>query len=1117
MRISRYLLAVTLAIVLFACGPLFAQTSQVSQISGRVVDQSGAVIPSAQVTITNVNTGIARAVSSGPNGRYAITNLPVGSYRLEVTKSGFQTYVQSGIVLELNTNPTVNVTLRVGAVSQQVTVQASASMVETQDVGVGQVISQARVVDLPLNGRNVTQLVTLSGAAVNYTTLNAGQSIVSNKNYANSTSAFNVAGGQGGQTLFALDGSPNMDLLSNVGLPMPFPDALQEFRVETNSLPANYGGEPGGVVNVVTKSGANQFHGDAFDFLRNYAMNAQNYFTHSRDSLKRNQFGGVIGGPILRNKLFFFGGYQGTRNKSAATSVTDFVATKDTLNGDFSAFLPSSPTAKTSAEGCRAVTLKAPFVNNVDPNWATDKNSVAMNLLALIPTSTDPCGALTFGTPNQDHENQFIGKIDFHQNEKQSWFGRYFFTDFEHAPTYTNNLLTLSSDPNVGLKDRVQNFTLGQTYIINPITVSSFHVSYVRSSTIRYTPPNYPTPALLGAKVYAPVANYMFFSVSGFFGAACANCNPGPWVSNTYQVSENVTWIHGRQQISVGGQWNHIHLTGHGTFQSNGDFFFSPAYTGLALADFELGDVTHYLQSTGQTLHEGLNQPSFYIQDNIHVTPSLSINPGLRWDPFLMPYNLDHEASIFDLGWYNAGVRSQHFVNAPDGTLFYGDPGMPGSSYGNPKIANFSPRIGIVYDPGGKGQESIRAGFGIFDASTPLFEQVGTHAPWADPQNFSEPLSLTGTLSNPWVGSPTGANPFPLQTPIPSDVAFPPFGGGLGNFPLHPQPTYMEQWNLSIQKQLPGDWMVSASYLGNRTLHLELGEDMNPVLPPCSAVKQSGNGPCTSSSGSYNQRRVLYLADPTKAQDYGGITTLGDSANANYNGLLLSAQHRFTHGYTILANYTLSHCLTESTIGLNGAGTPQEFFNRHGDYGNCAWDKRQIFNLSMVANMPSFHTHWMDWVFSHWQLAPIFTASTGDHETVSNGTTDSLLNSTLRPNVVGDPYNVSGNRYKTNTSGQITGYTWFNTSAFNPAPPGNYGDAGAGTITGPGSWDLDMALSRFFPITERQQIEFRAEAFNLMNHTQFGDPDTSLSDQAAGVIRTAAAPRIMQLALKYTF
>jgi hypothetical protein len=1109
MKVSRLLLAVALVIA-SACGSLFAQTSQVSQISGRIADPSGAIVPAARITITNVNTGIARTVSSGPNGMYTIPNLPVGTYRLEVVKAGFETYVQSGIVIELNTNPTVNVTLRVGAVSQQVTVQANASMVETQNVGVGQVISQARVLDLPLNGRNVTQLVTLSGAAVNYTTLNAGQSIVSNKNYANSTSAFNVAGGQGGQTLFTLDGSPNMDLLSNVGLPMPFPDALQEFRVETNSLPANYGGEPGGVVNVVTKSGTNQFHGDAFDFLRNYAMNAKNYFTHSRDSLKRNQFGGVIGGPIRKDKLFFFAGYQGTYEKSAATSVTDRVATQATLNGDFTQM------ASPACNGGRQITLKAPFVNNQLPA-GYKLNSVALNLLSKIPTSTDPCGALTFGVPNQDHENQLIGRIDFHQNAKQSWFGRYYVTDFEHKPTYTNNLLTLSSDPNVGLKDRVQNFVLGQTYIISPTAVSSFHVSYVRSSTVRYTPSNYPTPTSLGAKVYSPVANYMFFSAPGFFGAACANCNPGPWVSNTYQVGENVTWIHGRQQISMGGEWNHVHLTGHGTFQSNGDFFFSPAYTGLALADFELGDVTHFLQSTGQTLHEGLNQPSLYIQDNIHVTPNLSINPGLRWDPFLMPYNLDHEASIFSMAWYNADVHSQHFVNAPAGTLFYGDPGMPGSSYGSPKIANFSPRIGIVYDPGGKGRESIRAGFGIFDASVPLFEQVGTHAPWAHPENFNEPSSDTGTLSNPWVGSPGGTNPFPLTLPIPSDVAFPLFGGGLGDFPLHPKPTYMEQWNLSIQKQLPGAWMVSASYLGNRTLHLELGEDMNPVLPPCSAVTQSGNGPCTSSSGSYNQRRVLYLADPAKAQDYGAITTLGNSANANYNGLLLSAQHRFTQNYTILANYTLSHCLTESTIGLNGAGSPQEFFNRHGDYGNCNWDKRQIFNLSMVANMPSFRSNWMNWAFSHWQLAPIFTASTGDHETVSNGTTDPLLGSTLRPNVIGDPNNVVGDRYVTNQTGEITGIRWFNTSAFQAAPSGNYGDAGTGTIVGPGSWDLDMALSRFFPITERQQIEFRAEAFNVMNHAQFGDPDTSLSDPTAGQVRTAAAPRIMQLALKYIF
>src|SRR5947209_5646338 len=345
---------------------LWPQASQVAQIAGVVQDQSGAAIAQAQVALTNTETGIVRETLSGPDGAYTLPNLPPGSYRLSAAKTGFAGYSQSGIQLQVNTNPQINVTLKLGQVSEQIEVSANAGMVETHNNAVGQVIDQERVLELPLNGRQVTQLVTLSGAAAEFVPASAGQSLISNKNYPGST-AVSVAGGQGGQTLFLLDGGNNMDPISNIGLPMPFPDALQEFEVETSSLPANYGTQPGGVVNVVTKSGGNQFHGSAFEFLRNYAVNARNFFAPTRDSLKRNQlpqtdcdslkrnqFGGAVGGPILKNKLFFFGGYQGTREKVAPAANINFVATAATLQGDFS-----------QISACNGnVALKAPFVGN---------------------------------------------------------------------------------------------------------------------------------------------------------------------------------------------------------------------------------------------------------------------------------------------------------------------------------------------------------------------------------------------------------------------------------------------------------------------------------------------------------------------------------------------------------------------------------------------------------------------------------------------------------------------------------------------------------------------------------------------------------------------------------
>ncbi|MDE3166482.1 MAG: carboxypeptidase regulatory-like domain-containing protein, partial [Acidobacteriota bacterium] len=464
---------------------LWGQASQVSQIAGTVEDSTGAVISGATVTITNTGTGAARSATSGADGNYILTNLVAGQYRLQASKEGFAEYVLSKITINVSTNPHINITLQVGGVTQQVEVTADASMVETHSNGVGQVIDQDRVVDLPLNGRQVTQLVTLAGGATNFVPTNAGQSLISNKNYPTSV-AFSVAGGQGGQTLFLLDGGNNMDVVSNIGLPMPFPDALQEFKVETSSLPANYGNQPGGVVNVVTKSGSNAIHGNAFDFLRNYSANARNFFAPQRDSLKRNQFGGTIGGPIIKNKLFFFAGYQGTRESVAPSANTTFTVTAAELGGDFSALAT-----------CNKVTLKAPFVNNqIAPGLF---NPIALKVLKMIPVSSDPCGRVTYGIPSADHENQFVGRGDWQVSGKESVFVRYFITDYQHPPYYQDNLLTLSTDASAGLADRVNTVVMGDTYSINPTTVSSFRAGFSRQSIIRYAPDTVPTWTQLGS------------------------------------------------------------------------------------------------------------------------------------------------------------------------------------------------------------------------------------------------------------------------------------------------------------------------------------------------------------------------------------------------------------------------------------------------------------------------------------------------------------------------------------------------------------------------------------------------------------------------------------------
>jgi hypothetical protein len=1075
-----------------------AQTSQVAQVSGRVVDGSGASVPGTHISMTNVDTGLIRATDTGDNGSYNLTTLPIGTYRLEATKEGFGKYIQSGIVLDVNTNPTIVVTLTVGTVTQQVTVTEAVAQVETHDSGVGTLVDQQHVVDLPLNGRNVTQLVALSGASVTAPPP-SGQAIISNKNYP-SASAFAIAGGQAGQTLFVLDGAYNLDPSSNVGLPYPFPDALQEFKVETSSLPANYGSQPGGFVNVVTKSGGNHFHGGAFEFYRNFHMDGSNYFSKVQDTLNRNQFGGEVGGPVMKDKLFFFVGYQGTPENAPLAPATFHVATAASLAGDFTTL--ASPTCNNGKQ----ITLKAPFVGNkISP---TSLNSVAVNFLKYIPTSTDPCGLLVYTVPSTDHENQIVGRVDYTLTSRQNLDFRYFITDFEHPPVFDNNLLNLQTDAAVGLHDRVQSVVAGHTFVINANAVNSFRLSYSRSSAIRYTPTGVPTATQLGANVTQLNPGYVNFAVTGDVTAACTNCSPSYFASNIYQIGDDFTLIRGRHEILFGGDWIHVHFNGHSSYQSNGNYSFNGQITGMALADLETGNLSSFGQSTGAVLHEGVNVPSLYVQDNFKITKNFRFNAGLRWDPYLLPVNYDHHESIFDLTAFNNNVHSTKFTNGPAGTLFYGDNGMPpNGGYGFGRKANFAPRVGIVYDPRGLGKETIRAGYGIFYGSIPLYLVVGTHAPFANPVTIPNPV---GGLSNPWLNYP-GGNPFPLPNPIPSNTTFPTFGGGLGNYPLHSKPTSIQQWSLSFQKQLPGNWLASATYLGNKTDHLEYNQNQDPVAyvaGTCVAGQYglTAPGSCSTTSNE-NYRSLFYSQNPSQGIYYGGLTNYNFGAIANYNALLLSATHTFSQNFSILTNYTWSHCLGESDIGLNGGTAPQNPTYIRGEYGNCGADERQIYNLAITAAVPKLQNHALNIIAGHWQVAPIFTAHTGQYVTVADGTDNSLMGVAARPNLVGS----------TSVANRTIGQ-WFNTAAFALAGAGNYGNVGRNTILGPGAWNVDMALTRSIPLPREQTIIFRAEAFNLTNTTHFANPGSSIGTPSTfGVINSSGPPRILQLAAKYAF
>lgn len=469
----RTICAAGYAALLFLWSPSAgAQQVSVAQASGRVTDGSGAGVPGAAIKMLETQRNVAHTATSGDQGMYVLPGLPVGPYQLEVKKEGFKSYSQTGIVLEVNDHITLNAVLAIGSVSETVEVSAAASMIQTENASVSNVVESQRISELPLNGRYVTQLVLISGASMSA----PGGDEVGSKNFYSSVT-ISVAGGQASGTNYLLDGGDNNDTFSNVNLPFPFPDALQEFSVETSSLPARNGLHPGGVVNLVTKSGTNSLHGAAFEFYRGGVFNVapHSFLTASgakRDNLLRNQFGGVIGGKIIRDKLFFFAGYQGTRQHSVATATTH-TATAAALAGDFTALESPGCTGTSSGR-----TLKAPFSGNRTNSAAFDPVSLKVFSAGYVPLSTDPCGLLNYALPAMDNENQEIGRIDYVFNNKHNLYGRYFIDDFQAPPPFDTHNLILTQTP--GNWERAQSLTIGDNYSITRSLVNSFHVTATR-------------------------------------------------------------------------------------------------------------------------------------------------------------------------------------------------------------------------------------------------------------------------------------------------------------------------------------------------------------------------------------------------------------------------------------------------------------------------------------------------------------------------------------------------------------------------------------------------------------------------------------------------------------
>jgi len=1063
---------------------LWGQAASVAQITGTVQDSTGSAVPDAQLKATQTDTGLVRNAVSGADGSYVLPSLPVGPYKIEVSKPGFSTYVQSGIVLQVNTNPAIDISLKVGSITEQVVVEAAAAMVETRSTGVGQVVDSQRIVDIPLNGRNATDLIYLAGAA----SPAPPADLVSTKNYPGEA-VLSIAGGMANGTLYMLDGATHNDPFNNLNLPLPFPDALQEFKVETSALPAQYGQHSAGAVNAVTKSGTNEYHGDAFEFVRNYVFNARNFFATTRDSLKRNQFGGTFGGPIQRDKLFFFLGYQGNIIRSNPSQASSFIPTPQMLAGDFTAI------ASAACNNGRPVTLKAPFVNNqISPSLFSP---AALKMMTYYPPPSDPCGKEFFGTVQNTGEHMGLARADYQWNANQSMFLRYYVTHALVSTTYDGrNPLTMTFS---GADDLVNSGVFGHTWVIGAGTINSFRATFNRSAVTKTQVPTFDGPAL-GIKMHTLVPGHLIATATGAIYSAQVFSYAARDPTTSHQLSDDVSVVKGSHQLGFGVNWIRPVQYVYGPLNGDGNFTFDGSVTGLSMGDFLIGNARSFTQGGIQYDYERYNYVGLYGQDTWKVTSHLTVNAGMRWEPFIGGKMSLGYVSHFDPTLFAQNVHSSVYPNAPAGVLYPGDPGF--DTNGRPSHIRwkvFAPRFGAVWDPRGNGRMTVRASFGIFsEMPHTLFAYGFSQAP-----PWGSTITLNNvSFDNPWAAYP-GGDPFPLR--LDKNAVFP-VPGNYTTYPLDLRTTYLEQWNLSIQKQIAANWLFSASYLGNHAVHTWADNAINAAV--------FGPGATTANT---NQRRVLYLQNPDQGKYFGTIHSLDDGGTASYHALLLSAQHRLAANFTLLGNYTWSHCITDPfTSELDGVQYINPA-NRHFDRGNCVGiDRRHLVNISGVFEAPKFSGSAMQKVAGNWKLSTSIRVQAGQSLTVTTAL-DQALNGIggQRPNLVGNPYPQNQ-----------TYSQWLDPSAFAQPAPGTFGNLGAGSIRGPGWVSFDAALFRTFAIRERQRLELRWEAFNVLNHVRPPNPGlVSSTASTFGVISTAVIgsanaagdPRIMQFALKYIF
>jgi hypothetical protein len=1076
---------VILAVVL-SCGNAFAQIVT-GTLVGRVTDQSGAVVAGVKITILNAATGLSRTVATDESGDYIIPLLPAGEYRLAAEQTGFKQSAVSDIKLEVAQKARVDLVLTVGASTESITVRADAQVLQTDSSDIGMVVDNHEMVDIPLNGRKLLDL----------NLLDAGTARLSNfRNDAAGSRSQNLGGAGTSSNGTSVDGNNYLvDGLQNQGMQtthmsyQPTLESVQEFKQQSSQYDAASGFGGGAQINVITKSGSNSFHGEAYEYLRNDILDAKNYFDTTKPKFRLNQFGGVFGGPIIKKHTFFFFSYEGTRIRQSQTqlfSVPSDVQRGGDFTGAATIYDPNTTRPDPANPG---QFIRDPFPNNIIPANRIDLVAQkALQLLIPFPNLPGISQNLRAAPLRTENSNQYSIRVDHHFNNSHTIFGRY--------TKYTNEKILNSFAKLPSAFDFVNNpasnLTFGYTAVLSTKMVNELRVGWSTWNQVLE-----PTDGRLGTKIdwhgtlgLATPPNSLpeitlgqpDISIAGYGSTGGQLGAPNNRNDNNYQVVDNFSFTAGNHQMSFGGAthlWreNHagINLFARGFYIVTSQYTSLPGApgTGNSLADFLLGFPSVTLAGEGFSSNPyGRNFGGGYFQDNWNIRPSLTLNLGLRYEYFGPWYNPNENLTFFSF------PRAQ-FVSTSGITA----DGLPKSSYTVSKD-NVAPRIGFAWRPFGNNKTVVRSGFGMFHMThTQLYELLGLNP---------NPTSRFVT----WIGDPNVPN-------LTLENAFPPALGSLGTpngYAVQPhwKTPYNMQWSLFVEREVMPGVALEVGYIGNRGISLEQAPDINTPLP--------GPGPL-------NSRR-----------QFPNIGSLNESLAAGdswYHAFQMNVERKWRSGFSFKVSYAFSKGLSDVDLGAfafqGGLGFKQNPFNFGAQKGRSEFDARHRFVVSYIYELPfgrgkrfwSGASGVANGIVGGWQVNGVTIYQTGtpvDTSLAVDNAGTGGAGADDRPDLIGNPNN-----------GPKTPLEWFNTAAFVLPPAGRYGNARRNIIDAPGISNFDFSLFKNFRITEKQQLQFRTEVFNLFNHPQFDPPSTVFGTSSFGRISSAGDGRQIQVALKYNF